>query len=71
MYCDNEIDKRFLTFNNVLTLFEPFKLDIKDLTTMYSLSKMCNVEEYNPEAPYKYNRMKFVELIEMMSRVAY
>ena len=42
----------------------------KALQQLYAWSKMTNVEELAESSPHKYNRLRFVEFLELIARIA-
>ena len=62
-----------MTLANVLELFcvqAEAPMREKALQRLYAFSKMTNVEELAESSPHKYNRLRFVELLELIARIA-
>lgn len=66
----NSMMYQFMTLENVMAMFQTINLTQSEVLQMYALSKSTNVEEYNDQSLSKYNRIRFVELIELIGRVA-
>jgi hypothetical protein len=66
----SEVQTKHLTLANVLDMLADFGLRDQDVISCYAQSKVTNVEEYAENPPYRYNRCRFVELVEVLARAA-
>lgn len=69
----NNVTEQYMTFANVMDLFcvrAEAPMREKALQRLYACSKMTNVEELSESSPYKYNRLRFVEFLELIARIA-
>jgi len=70
----NDSSDKFLNLDNMTSWFchtdNDLGLSLHDVVQFYAHSKITNVEECNDNSPYRYNRLRFVEFIELIARVA-
>ena len=69
----NDGSQQYLTLQNATSLFcvdSGLAIRERDLIFMYAHSKITNVEEQSDNSPYRYHRLRFVEFLELLGRVA-
>jgi hypothetical protein len=69
----NNVTEQHMTLANAVDLFcvrAEAPMREKALQQLYAYSKMTNVEELAETSPHKYNRLRFVEFLELIARIA-